>query len=168
VLHHTIARLAVFAGASTLPVRRAKAVMTSGNPAQVVKWKKTHPEVAGYAAWLVINDCQEQRAPDRAMRYLAVAMEMDLHLLEPRLMVMGAEAAASTHGIDTVVTDVEGVPSHRTTDDGYDELTLWLIWTRQALTASARNKPSKPSKFPRLSRPRGRVPQNPYAVRPLA
>ncbi|MDQ1306680.1 MAG: hypothetical protein QG671_2512 [Actinomycetota bacterium] len=60
---------------------------------------------------------------------------MTLRLVEPRLTVMAPGVMAGTAGLDANIKVVEAVLSTRTTDDGYDELGLWLMWTQQALAA---------------------------------
>jgi DNA polymerase III epsilon subunit-like protein len=164
ILHQPVTRIAVYAGKTDLTRERMNKLLAPSSDQRINRWNHTHPDCAAYAAWLVVSEAQALGREDWAMRYLTDAVAMNLHLVEPRLTVMAAETMTGTNGLDATTKTVEAILSARTTDDGYDELALWLMWTQQALAASVKKQPKPESKFPRLARPAGRVPENPYIV----
>jgi DNA polymerase III epsilon subunit-like protein len=129
---------------------------------RIHKWRD--PEVAAYMAWMVVTWEEAQGSAAPAAEHLAVAMEKDLHLVEPRLALLACEFLASTGDLDGAEAAAEAVLAKRTTDDGYTDLATWLTWNRQALAAAARKAASRVISNERLARPPGRVNANPYAL----
>jgi hypothetical protein len=164
VLHQQVARMAVIGREGTLTQQHVKRLFTAGSPPTLVKWAQTHVEVAGYAVWMVLQRDEDEGRDDAYSRHLSFGIEHKLHLVEPRLALTAAQFTAATEGAEQAVAFAQQVLSGRNTDDAYDELEGWVEWMRQTLTPPGPLMVKEPSKFPRLSRPQGRVPVNPYKV----
>jgi hypothetical protein len=85
-----------------------------------------------------------------AMKHLQVAKDKQLHLVEPRLALMVCQQLLETVDLDEAATVAEAVLVNRTTDTVFDDLELWLIWTKQS--AAAVTRAAKP--------PQGQVPED--------
>ncbi len=124
-----------------------------GKSPSLARWKANHPDVAAHAAWLIIDCEQRERRDTAASLHTSEAIEMDLHLVEPRLTVTAASMVAGARGLPAAIELADKVLANRTTDDGYDELKQWVTWSSQVATAKQQKATKPVSTHPRLARP---------------
>ena len=164
VLHHPVAMVASKMKDGTFDRTNVGYLFNPAKSPSLAKWNANHPDVAAHAAWLIIDCEQRERRNTAASLHTSEAIEMDLHLTEPRLTVVAASIVAGTHGLDAAIALADKVLANRTTDDGYDELKQWVTWSSQAATARQQKAAKPATTHPRLARPSGRENQNPYVV----
>ncbi len=164
VLHHPIAAIASKMKDGSFDRKNVGYLFTPDKSPSLDKWRGKHPEVAAYAAWLIIDSEGRERRPSAAAKHTSDAIDMDLHKVEPRLTVAAADMLAGTRGLADAIALAEEVLEGRTTDDGYDQLKQWVTWSTQVATARQQKAAKTPSTHPRLARPAGRTNPNPYAL----
>lgn len=164
VIQLPLYRMAVLGEAGELSQERIRSHLWGKRPdRRNQKWLGKHPHAAAYMAWMVIT-WELRRGLAAADTHLSEAIAGRLHLLDPRLALLVCESLVATEGPDQVFGIAQAALKHRTTDDAYDDLAAWLLFTEQAAFASAQAKASRPPRNPRTGRPAGRVNPNPYRV----
>jgi hypothetical protein len=98
-----------------------------------------------------------------AMDHPELAKDRGLHLVEPRLALMVCQQLLDTIDLDEGAAVADAVLANRTTDPAFDDLALWLVWTRHSAAAATRAAKPRTITFPWRARPKGRVSPNPYA-----
>ena len=164
VVHHQIAELVVMGKLDSITSKRAAALFKVSSYSGIADWSIKYPEVAAYAAWFIINSQQEDNQATAAANHLATAIDMNLHLLEPRLALLAAGSMAANGRVSEAIKLAEGVLKMRTTDEAYKQLDDWLVWTEQNLVIKNKVVVKPVATHPRLARPAGRENRNPYKV----
>ena len=98
-----------------------------------------------------------------ATKHLELAKEMGRHLVEPRLALMVCQQLLDTVDLDEAATLAGAVLANRTTDPGFADLDVWLVWTKHSAAVEVRAAKPRNIRFPGRARPEGRVSPNPYA-----
>ena len=163
VMYQAVAEMAVLGMGKELTSKRIDDNLLGKNKTRKIhKWLRRHPEAVAWMLWRVVAFEQNLGLAVSA-NHLELAKKMGLHLVEPRLALMWCQLLLDTFDLDEAATLAETVLVNRTTDAAFDDLALWLIWTKQS--AAAATKAAKPRHvlFPRTARPEGRVNYNPYA-----
>jgi len=163
VLYQAVAEMAVLGLSRELTTNRISWVLFGKGAGRYINdWLPKHPEAAAWMAWRAVT-FEQNLGLAAAADHLLVAKDKQLHLVEPRLALMVCEQLLDTFDLDEAAALAETVLGSRTTDAAFDDLALWLIWTKQS--AAAATKAAKPRHvlFPRTARPEGRVNYNPYA-----
>lgn len=114
-------------------------------------------DLAGFAAWLAFDTLDSQGHSSRASSVLATATGLGLEHHEPRLALAVAKARSAQGRWADAGLLAEQVLATRTTDDGFDDLRLWLNGT----FASHARRSQVPTRakirtLPRSSRPADR------------
>jgi len=164
VAHHYIGELISRGKLDTITNKRAAAIFKRGSYFGVAHWSIAYPDIAAYAAWYVIAAEQEQNLATPAANHLDIAVSLDLHLIEPRLTRLVCGKLSATQRVDEAKKLAKAVLKGRTTDEAYEQLSQWLVWTEQSLVAQSKVVVKPPSTHPRLARPVGRENPNPYKV----
>ena len=163
VLYQAIAEMAVLGTSKELTRKRIDDNLLGKNESRKINsWPRRHPEAAAWMLWRVVA-FEQNRGLAVAANHLELAKAMGLHLVEPRLALMWCQQLLDTFDLDEAATLAETVLVNRTTDAAFDDLALWLIWTKQSAAASTKSAKPRHVLFPRRARPEGRVNYNPYA-----
>lgn len=163
VMHQAIAEMAVLGRVKELTRQRIDWVLLGkGNGRYINKWARKHPEAVAWMLWRVVA-FEQDLGLALAMNHLELAKNMGLHLVEPRLALMVCQQLLDTIDLDEAATVAEAVLANRTTDTAFDDLALWLVWTKHSAAAAARAATPRNITFPRRARPAGRVSPNPFA-----
>lgn len=168
VLYTTVARVAALCGRAELTKKTVKEKLFSAphkKDSRIRDWSRTHPELAGYMAWMVVEWERDNGAAIFAAKYLTAAVDRGLHRVEPRLGLLYADKLLRHgHVADArqVATDLLTAP---TTDEAYVAVRLWLERLDQVEIAQQRRESDvAPTRKPRIVRPRNRVNPNPYRI----
>jgi DNA polymerase III epsilon subunit-like protein len=164
LLYQYVGELFSFGAGDEVTTERADILFKSSNYSSLASRKVKYPEIAAYAAWRVIAEEQEQNRASKVATHLKTSMRLGLHLIEPRLALSVCGLLSSTQSVDDAIKIAQKVLQQRTTDEAYEELSQWLIWTEQSLAARKKVVVKTPSLHPRLARPIGRENPNPYKV----
>ncbi len=167
-LYQPVADIAILGAAGTLSRNRINDRLL-GDPIKdpdraINKWMPRHPEAV---AWMLLRLMERAEAEglSTASNYLQMAIDRNVHRVEPQLALRYLRMATSTgDDLTEPIAFAEEVLAHRNRDLAYDELAAWLLWTeqsREALRRAAERPEVTPS--PR-ARPAGRVNRNPYAT----
>lgn len=166
-MYQAIAEMAVLGTGKDLTRKRITDYLLGKNQSRKInRWPRKHPEAAAWMLWRVIAFEQDLGLAD-ATKHLELAKEMGLHLVEPRLALMVCQQLLDTVDLDEAATLAGAVLANRTTDTAFDDLALWLVWTKHSAAVAAKAAKPRNIRFPRRARPEGRVSPNPYApIRP--
>lgn len=167
ILYQAIAEMAVLGTGKDLTRKRITDYLLGKNQSRKInRWPRKHPEAAAWMLWRVVAFEQDLGLAD-ATKHLELAKEMGLHLVEPRLALMVCQQLLDTVDQDEAATVAGAVLANRTTDTAFDDLALWLVWTKHSAAVAAKAAKPRNIRFPRRARPEGRVSPNPYApIRP--
>jgi hypothetical protein len=118
-------------------------------------------DVAGYAAWLVIDYLEGQGGRSRATNVLDVAVQLGLDVTEPRLALLHAQSLLDRDQLDAVepVLTACSRPAGNT-DDGFDRLNEWVAGPYAEALARSRPGRDVDRSLARRARPEGRVRPN--------
>lgn len=166
-LYQPIARIATYAGRSKLTVRDIKDRLwgTGNDPLRRIhRWRGPHPEVAAWMAWHVVTFESNRGRGGPATDRLMLAVDLGLHLVEPRLALLACEWKLATGEGETALAIAEQALSGRTTDTAYDDLHAWLAWQQQSARAAERDERPRIITHRKLARPEGRTNRNPYRI----
>jgi DNA polymerase III epsilon subunit-like protein len=167
ILYQAIVEMAVLGTAKELTRKRIDDYLLGNDKSRKInRWPRRHPEAVAWMLWRVVA-FEQDLGLALAMNHLEVAKDRGLHLIEPRLALMVCQQLLDTVDLDEAATVAEAVLANRTTDTAFDDLALWLVWTKHSAAAAARTAKPRNIRFPRRARPEGRVSPNPYApIRP--
>jgi DNA polymerase III epsilon subunit-like protein len=162
VLYQTVVEEVVFAdGPETLTQNVVKNRLTgAGKDRLVDRWGRNHPLEAAYVLELVCRWAEGRGVS--ITEYLARARDLDLELQEPRLALRLLNLERPVRGFDYARRLAERVCSDRTTDPAYAEIDAWLSLNAAAEEERRRRSLPRVIVKPRVARPQGRVPSNPY------
>lgn len=126
----------------------------------VPDWSGPHPLEASYVVELICR-WAERRGTSTAA-YIDLARSRDIELREPRLALRVLTQELPVRGFERTARLAEKALEHRNTDPAYLEIEAWLALNGAAAEADRRASVPREIVRPRLARPEGRVPVNPY------
>ena len=116
-LHQPVTRIATLGEQGRLTQNAIHDRLFGNRPERRIhRWSRTHLREAAHMAWLVFTFTVEHDDLILAANdYLAVAMNKDLHLLEPRLARLACQSIAETRGLTEAQAVAGQVLAGRTT-----------------------------------------------------
>lgn len=154
IAHQPLVVAATLRGDARLTTGRRKDISGHDSKSMVARWAQLGlHDMAGYAAWLVVDAWLADDNSGRADDVIDQAMRFEAH--DPRIIRLRAERFLLQRRTDDAVTLATTHLEHRTTDDGWDELADWLA-RRLADTADHPARPSPGNTSPRAVRPANR------------
>lgn len=166
VFYTTVARVAALCGRPALTKQTVRYKLFSApgkKDRRIEQWSQNHPELAGYMAAMVIEWERGNGGANLAAKYLKVAGTFGLQRTDPRFGMLYADYLTSVGQPDAARELVEHLLEHKTTDEAFAALRLWLDRLDQ-YQAGARRRDEEvlPTQRPRMVRPRSRTNPNPY------
>jgi DNA polymerase III epsilon subunit-like protein len=164
VLYQAAVEEVVFAdGPDTLTqdvVKNRLVGTTVGKSRVVDNWARNHPREAAYVLELVCRWAEGRGVS--STEYLTKAREHGIELHEPRLALRLLNLERPARGFDHARKLAERACAARTTDPAYGEIDAWLSLNAAAEEERRRRSLPRVIVKPRVARPQGRVPSNPY------
>ncbi len=154
VAHQPLAIAATLRGDARLSTARRHDISGHDSKSTVTRWANQGlHDIAGYAAWLVVDAWLADANSGRADDVIDQAMRFDAH--DPRIIRLRAERLTLQQRSGEAVTLATTHLARRTTDEGWDELADWLA--RHLADASVYpTPPDRTNASPRAVRPTGR------------
>ena len=166
VFYTTVARVASLCGRPALTKQTVKYKLFSApgkKDRRIEQWSQNHPELAGYMAAMVIEWERGNGGASTAAKCLKVAGRFGLQRTDPRFGMLYADYLTSIGKPDAARELAEHLLEHKTTDEAFTALRLWLDRLDQYQAAARRRDDEVlPTQRPRMVRPRSRTNPNPY------
>lgn len=145
-LHQTVAHTECHFTEDGHIVRNSLSRLLEQKKGGINLWATTEDrDVAGYAAWLVIDYLEGQGGRSRATNVLDRAVQLGLDATEPRLALLHAQALldhGQLDGVESVLAACSRPAGN--TDDGYDRLNEWAAGPYAEARASSPRPQRRP------------------------